>query len=346
MLWVEPLSLGGACLVSNYKVVFVRMFTMFCAMVLLFTTACTPQQKQEISHKQAREHRLLHEQGNSIIPMRLIDGQYYVSADQWIDGMQYNAKRNGKGISFGHTDRLFQFTANSSKGFIGEQLVQLSEAPIWRDDDVWFSASLIEEAFQDEARFDIQENQITLLRNAEMLDPYQEDVPETPETDKSLDFTEENTATDIDRHSPQDPLTMQSQSKSVDVDRVIAKARKYLGIKYEFGASPYDQSNRFDCSSFIQHIFEPYGIQFPRVSRNQAKKGFTVSRSSLKKGDLLYFYVPNRFSTDERIGHVGLYIGNGNMIHASPAPKDGVQITNIHKKYWKDTFITAKRVIS
>ncbi|MNF16046.1 Murein DD-endopeptidase MepH precursor [compost metagenome] len=69
-----------------------------------------------------------------------------------------------------------------------------------------------------------------------------------------------------------------------------------------------------------------------------------MSRSSLRVGDLLYFYVPGRFQTNKTVGHVGIYIGNRNMINSSPAPKDGVQIISIDKAYWKRTFLFAKRI--
>jgi hypothetical protein len=54
--------------------------------------------------------------------------------------------------------------------------------------------------------------------------------------------------------------------------------------------------------------------------------------------------VPGRFKTDKIVGHVGIYMGNNQMIHASPKPKDGVQITNINQPYWKKTFLSAKRL--
>jgi cell wall-associated NlpC family hydrolase len=69
-----------------------------------------------------------------------------------------------------------------------------------------------------------------------------------------------------------------------------------------------------------------------------------VSRQSLRRGDLLFFYVPGRFKSNNVVGHVGIYIGNRQMIHAGTEPKNGVQIRSIDRDYWKRTFLSAKRV--
>lgn len=71
--------------------------------------------------------------------------------------------------------------------------------------------------------------------------------------------------------------------------------------------------------------------------------GEPVSRNALKPGDLLFFYVPGRFKSNKVVGHVGIYMGNGQMIHACPQPLNGVQITSINKPFWKKTFLVARR---
>lgn len=132
--------------------------------------------------------------------------------------------------------------------------------------------------------------------------------------------------------------------KNIDMNALIRTAKKYLGVKYDFGADPYPQSNRFDCSSYTQYVYGKFGIDLPRTARAQARIGKTVSRKKLRKGDLLYFYVPGRFKSNKTIGHVGIYIGNRKMIHANTEPKNGVQIRSIDRAFWKKTFIKAKRV--
>src|SRR5690606_7597956 len=123
--------------------------------------------------------------------------------------------------------------------------------------------------------------------------------------------------------------------KNINMNAMLRTAKRYLGVKYKFGAKPYPQSKRFDCSTFTQYVYGKYGVSLPRTARAQTRKGTAVSRKNLRKGDLMYFYVPGRFKKQKTIGHVGIYIGNQKMIHASPQPKNGVQITNINKPYWK-----------
>lgn len=128
-------------------------------------------------------------------------------------------------------------------------------------------------------------------------------------------------------------------------DTILSDARQFLGVKYDFGAGNYKDTGTFDCSSFTQYLFGKVGIDLPRTAREQSKLGRSVGRDSLQKGDLLFFYVPGRFKTDNTVGHVGIYMGEGKMIHSCPKPEDGVQITDINKAYWQETFLYAKRLL-
>lgn len=126
------------------------------------------------------------------------------------------------------------------------------------------------------------------------------------------------------------------------VDNIIAEAKKYIGAKYKFGATLQEAPNLFDCSSFTQWVFLNNGIELPRVSRDQAAIGQTISQ--LKRGDLLFFTTPDLYS-DGRVGHVGIYMGDGNMIHASTSK--GVIITEnvLQNPYWSKNYLFSKRVI-
>lgn len=122
--------------------------------------------------------------------------------------------------------------------------------------------------------------------------------------------------------------------------RLILDARKYLGTPYVFGAK-YGQTATFDCSSFVKTVFAENGIGLPRVSRNQALEGTYVSRDNLKVGDLLFF--TTRASGDN-IGHVGIYVGDGMMIHTYG--DGGVKYSTIEKGWWHDHYVTARRLVS
>lgn len=90
-----------------------------------------------------------------------------------------------------------------------------------------------------------------------------------------------------------------------------------LGEPYVWGS---DGPSSWDCSSLTQHAWAAAGVAIPRVSWAQAAVGTAVSKSNLKPGDLVFFYSP--------ISHVGIYIGEGLMIHA-PNPRTVVKVSQI-----------------
>ncbi|OIJ12794.1 peptidoglycan endopeptidase [Anaerobacillus arseniciselenatis] len=123
---------------------------------------------------------------------------------------------------------------------------------------------------------------------------------------------------------------------------LIEVAKRFIGAGYKFGATLDEAPNLFDCSSYTQYVFQHKGVQIPRTSRQQAGIGIPVT--SLKQGDLLFFTSPSLYS-DGRVGHVGIYMDGGHMIHASSSR--GVHITEdvLNNPYWGQNYLFAKRVI-
>ncbi|CAM3066373.1 LysM peptidoglycan-binding domain-containing protein [Sporolactobacillus spathodeae] len=125
---------------------------------------------------------------------------------------------------------------------------------------------------------------------------------------------------------------------------IVTEAMNYQGVPYSYGAPAFSTSS-FDCSSFTQYIFNKvYGITLPRNSAQQATQGVAVSTSSLQSGDLLFFDTEG----DGGIHHVGIYIGNGQMISAELTV--GVHVTNVFsgggsQNYWQPRFVSARRVV-
>lgn len=128
------------------------------------------------------------------------------------------------------------------------------------------------------------------------------------------------------------------------VAKILEDAKKYIGAKYKYGATLAEAPNLFDCSSYTQYVYGHFGIQLPRVSRDQASKGVSVPTANLKAGDLLFFTMNDTY-TDGRVAHVGIYMGDGNMIHASTSK--GVMITTkvLQNPYWAKNYLFAKRII-
>ncbi|MBG9792730.1 cell wall hydrolase [Paenibacillus dendritiformis] len=129
----------------------------------------------------------------------------------------------------------------------------------------------------------------------------------------------------------------------VNAQDLIQYAKSFLGVPYEFGAGPYEESKKFDCSSFTKHVFAHFGVELPRLAQDQAGQGSAVTRDNLKPGDLIFFTVPGRFEDDRIPGHVGIYIGNGKFIHTWGDP--GVQISDVDGEHWGSTLLSMRRVI-
>ncbi|HVL85785.1 MAG TPA: NlpC/P60 family protein [Pseudonocardia sp.] len=105
-------------------------------------------------------------------------------------------------------------------------------------------------------------------------------------------------------------------------------AMSKIGAPYRWGA---DGPNAFDCSGLVQWAFGNAGIDLPRTSRAQSGVGERVSRSALQPGDLVFFYSP--------VSHVGIYIGDGRIVHASTSGKP-VKVSDVDAM----PFTTARRV--
>ncbi|MEW6386077.1 MAG: C40 family peptidase [Thermodesulfobacteriota bacterium] len=122
---------------------------------------------------------------------------------------------------------------------------------------------------------------------------------------------------------------------------IMTRARGYCGARYSRGAS-LANSSATDCSGFVQYIYHGFKMDLPRSSAEQAQVGKVVTRymdfSKLLPGDLLFFRRGGR-----HIGHAGIYLGEGKMIHASNH-RNGVTITDLREPYYQGTFVVAKRV--
>ena len=133
------------------------------------------------------------------------------------------------------------------------------------------------------------------------------------------------------------------KAKTISVSQKLEKyAKAKLGQKYVWGATG---PNRFDCSGFTKYVFSSTaGIKIPRVSRDQAKVGKYIKYKDLRRGDMVFFDTEKKFKG--KVNHVGIYLSNGNFIHASSARKK-VIITNFRKKpFYKRRFLWGRRVIS
>ncbi|HWK22068.1 MAG TPA: NlpC/P60 family protein [Ureibacillus sp.] len=128
------------------------------------------------------------------------------------------------------------------------------------------------------------------------------------------------------------------------VAKILDYAKKHIGAKYKYGETLAEAPSLFDCSSYTQFVFGNHGVELPRVSRDQASKGISIATANLKAGDLMFFTMNDTY-TDGRVAHVGIYMGDGHMIHASTSK--GVMITTnvLNNPYWVKNYLFSKRVI-
>lgn len=115
---------------------------------------------------------------------------------------------------------------------------------------------------------------------------------------------------------------------------VLTSARRFMGTPYSMGATG---NGAFDCSGFVMRIFLMQGISLPRTADVQYNAGRKVACGQEEPGDLVFFetYCPGP-------SHVGIYVGNGNFIHASSSR--GVTVSNLGDSYYKPRYLGAKRV--
>ncbi|WP_420793333.1 C40 family peptidase [Pseudomonas rubra] len=140
------------------------------------------------------------------------------------------------------------------------------------------------------------------------------------------------------------PVTKNSREHSVrqeleaNLDRLVERAHQLIGVPYRWGGMSV--KGGFDCSGLLVYLFRNEAdIRIPRTTSAMLKSGArTIKQSQLKRGDAVFF---NR-NGQGRIGHVGLYIGEGRFIHA-PRTGKHIRIDSLKNSYWSKSYTTAKR---
>ena len=150
-----------------------------------------------------------------------------------------------------------------------------------------------------------------------------------------------------------DLATSEITSRSADVDRnqtstttvnssgnaIVDFAKQYLGKPYVYAASGPDS---FDCSGFTMFVYSHFGYSLPHTATGQSKHGEYVAKEDLQPGDLVFF--TDYSDPSSGIGHVGIYVGDGNFIHASSGSSYAVIISNLNSGSYLNRYNTARRI--
>lgn len=120
---------------------------------------------------------------------------------------------------------------------------------------------------------------------------------------------------------------------------IVEYAKQYLGCPYVYGGSG-DKS--FDCSGFTMYVYKKFGYTLSHSAIAQSKVGTYIAKEDLQAGDLVFFL---DYETMDGIGHCGIYIGNGEFIHASSGSGYCVKISNLLKGSYNKRYATARRLI-
>lgn len=120
---------------------------------------------------------------------------------------------------------------------------------------------------------------------------------------------------------------------------VIAYAKQFIGTPYVYGGS---SPKGFDCSGFTSYVYKNFGIALNRTSGGQMSNGSKVDRSDLQAGDLVFF---TSSSSSKTVSHVGIYVGDGNFIHAVK-PGKSLTIDTLSSGYYSTYYWAARRVLS
>jgi peptidoglycan DL-endopeptidase LytE len=158
--------------------------------------------------------------------------------------------------------------------------------------------------------------------------------PEMDEEEGDGGIANEQAWAEIERQKRESAALLGNWSNPEEQKLLVKVAMGFLGAPYRLGGSSV---TGIDCSAFVKKIYQVFNITLPRTAAEQSHVGLPVSRSELIEGDLLFF------NTRRTLGHVGIYIGNNEFVHAS-SRKRGVRVDNLDTPYFNKRFVRAVRV--
>ena len=122
------------------------------------------------------------------------------------------------------------------------------------------------------------------------------------------------------------------------IQSIIQTAQMQIGVRYRRGGNSPEVG--FDCSGFVNWVLAQNGIDVGRSSPEQLKNGTRISRHELRPGDLVFFTSERK---RKRVAHVGIYLGQGEFIHAA-SNNHCIQVNTLSEDYWARHYYGARRI--
>ena len=177
-------------------------------------------------------------------------------------------------------------------------------------------------------------------RSSSSRKPETQEIEKTTATEKVETKPVEEVKTEVQETvEVKEPETATTVEGTVEEGQKVADfAKQYVGYPYVYGGTT--PSTGFDCSGFVYYVYNSCGHSISRSCSVQAKSGIAVTKANLQVGDLVFF----NNTSDGTIGHVGIYIGNGEFVHAATSKK-GVRIDSVISGYYDTYYYSARRVL-
>ena len=268
----------------------------------------------------------------TVLVITEINGWSYIQTDEingWVRTDKLNA---GSGTNQGNesnnqkndTDPSEQNSGNGNNssdykektGYISEEYVNVrsgpstedkvikiltlnSEVTITGEEGDWYKVKSGEDEGYISKEF-VSDTEKTVSRSAEPRTTSENSLNKTNKDEQVVEETNKN-----------NEETSHTNSTTTKGEEVVAYAKQYLGCPYVYGAAG---SKSFDCSGFTMYVYKHFGINLPHGATSQSRYGTKVSKNNLRAGDIIFL---TDYETGVGIGHCGIYIGDGNFIHAS-----------------------------
>jgi peptidoglycan endopeptidase LytE len=246
------------------------------------------------------------ENGRTQVPVRFV-------ADQLGFKVNWKLENGSVKVMLAKDAKSIVLKEGETVATINGQPVSLDSSVMIKNDRTFVPLRFIAESVGKYVNWDENRNAVSISSDKPVM--MMADVSPTPLKPATRSLNDENKPS----------ITSQASS-------MIAYAEKYIGVPYVWGGTSPDG---FDCSGFVQYVFNHFGVQLPRTASDMYSAGTPVS--SLQPGDLVFFstYAPGA-------SHVGIYIGNNEFISATSS--HGVKICNLNDPYyWGPRYIGARR---